>query len=528
MSPADTTAASRHQAPEPAPRELEIKLIGTAEDLTRAMRSSEFRRHSVSRVSTRLLESVYFDTPDKRLRQSGLGLRLRKHGKNWIQTVKRERSVHGGIHDRDEYEHVVTMRWPNFTALIGSAVESAFEDPQTRTLIAPVFSTEFRRSTRLLTIGNDTAIEVAFDQGQILAGTSLPLCELELELKRGDVEALFDLVRWLCANFPLRLENRSKAERGYALLDHATEQPVRAGAVTLDAQALPDDAFVTIASSCLAHLQANEAGLLKGEDPEYLHQARVAIRRLRAALSLFGTVISKAALEPQRAAIKELGAALGLARDWDVFRTQLLPSLPVSISEMKGFASLLKAADTQRALEGEKARRYVANPHYTLSLLDFAATLHRRPWAERSAPSEAPAPTLDLTSFAGKTLRKRWRGARRYAAHVDPAQPSTLHPLRIDLKKLRYGAEFMMSLFPRTSVIRFLDRLGEIQDHLGRVNDAAAVAAMVDALRTTCADGDAREALGAVAGYFTARAEFEVPRTLKAWKRLKHSEPFWS
>ena len=82
--------------------------------------------------------------------------------------------------------------------------------------LQPVFRTRFRRWARLLVLGDGTRIELALDQGRIEAGASeAPICELELELKSGRPEALFELALALQQDLDLRPEPRSKAERGY-------------------------------------------------------------------------------------------------------------------------------------------------------------------------------------------------------------------------------------------------------------------------------------------------------------------------
>ncbi len=525
-----TLIESRDSSQDPtpcAPRELEIKLVGPHDVLARAMRSPVFKQRTRGKVITRMLHSVYFDTPDGALQRQGVGLRLRKQGRKWIQTIKRERSVSAGLHDRDELEHEVSLRWPSFTLLDGSVFQDTFKDLELRKLIQPVFTTEFRRSQRMFKASDGALIEIAFDRGQILANGSVPICEIELELKHGDAASLFALASELCTQFPIRLENRSKAERGYALLNAEAAQPTRARAIILDPGMTPSEAFVAIASECLRHLQANEEGMLHADDPEYIHQARVALRRLRAAISLFRTAIPKASLEQQNGALRKLGQTLGVARDWDVFSLETLPALPSDLTNEAGIGALIAESDAKRKVADECARRYISDASYTLALLDIAATFYRQPWmaVEDSAAVEARA--LPLVEFARKVLSKSWRSAAKRAESIDLKQPVSLHPLRIELKKLRYGGEFFSSLFARKTTRQFLKLLSEIQDHLGHINDATTVVRMADALRQDCREPDTREALGALRGYFAAQVGAEIAPAMKAWKRLKQTDTFW-
>ena len=134
----------------------------------------------------------------------------------------------------------------------------------------------------------DGEVEFCLDRGRITAGEiSVPISEIELELKSGGAVSLFQLALDLLVIVPLRLENRSKAERGYALAAGCESPPCKATPVHLQAEMSLSGAFNAITASCLNHLLSNEPGMLEGRDIEYLHQMRVAVRRQRSALGIF-------------------------------------------------------------------------------------------------------------------------------------------------------------------------------------------------------------------------------------------------
>lgn len=510
------------------PRELEIKLTGPREVLERALRSPIVKSVQLGHPRTRKLESVYFDTPDARLQKLGVGLRLRKQGRKWIQTLKRERGVTSGLHDRDEFEHSVGLRWPSYALYDQTVFAPLFADLELRNLIQPLFTTRFRRIAR--TLGDDDArIELAYDLGEVEAdGERAPLCELELELKAGEVDALFALATGLCREFGLRLENRSKAERGYTLMAKETPAPGRARAVAL-APSLPcADAFARIASECLRHLQANEAGVMAGEDPEYVHQARVALRRLRAAIALFRRAVGCAQLEDLDGEMQRLSQALGVARDWDVFCLETLPGLPKELDVGAGRAALAALATAHRQQAARFVHDIVSQPEFTLALLRFGTLLQVRPW-NRASPVEGSTPVyLDVRDHARLALSRAWRRAVKRARTIDTEIPDSYHPLRIALKKLRYGGEYFASLFPRKATRPFLTSLAGIQEHLGRVNDAATAQRLAATLREQCHDADAREMLGVLRGYFSGRMAGAVKPVMREWKKLRQIEPFWT
>ena len=96
---------------------------------------------------------------------------------------------------------------------------------------------------------------------------------------------------------PLSVGHRSQAEHGYALARPVASHPVKARASGIIATLTAVDAFRTICYACVEHLAANREGALIGEDPEYLHQMRVALRRLRSAFNVFSPLLPEAAVE---------------------------------------------------------------------------------------------------------------------------------------------------------------------------------------------------------------------------------------
>jgi len=122
-------------------------------------------------------------------------------------------------------------------------------------------------------------IELTIDKGKVEAGRqSSPLCEVELELKRGESAELFKLARMLAEEVPVQLAVKSKAERGYALIVGELPAAVKAAPVVLMPDSIRQAAFQAIARACLRQLVANQPATLGG-DAEGLHQMRVALRR---------------------------------------------------------------------------------------------------------------------------------------------------------------------------------------------------------------------------------------------------------
>ena len=304
-------------------KEIELKLRLSPSQARRLLDHPALKGNTPQKY--RLL-NTYYDTPELDLRKRGIALRLRRKGwALWLMTVKGGDSGAGGLAQRNEWEVQTKPGVFDFDIVTDNGLREFLELNHSR--LQPVFSTDFVRTAWTVNHA-DSIVEVALDRGKIngravtgdLAPLSEPLCELELELIEGSSpDALFDLAIGFAAELHLHPEIVSKAERGYALADSTIVQPVKGFASPVDKGMSPVEAFRAIALSCLLQLQRNEAGAIAGENPEFVHQARVAIRRMRSAFKLFSPVLSASFVEIYSSRWKELAGRLGGARDWDVF-----------------------------------------------------------------------------------------------------------------------------------------------------------------------------------------------------------------
>ena len=275
------------------PKELEVKLEVDPTSLPALTRIPLFR--TLKLVPTQSAEvSVYFDTHKQTLRKKGLMLRVRRKNGRYIQTIKASSS--SGPFERDEWETEIARKEPDLSQANGTALEPLLSHKLRRRL-KPLFETRVRRTVYPV-VDEAHAVALTVDRGTLDTGSqSLPLCEIELD--RGTVAELFDVARQLVRALPARLALKSKSERGYEIIDGELETPVKATPIDLPAGASTRDAFKMIGLGCLKQIINNEAALIGG-NPEGVHQMRVGLRRLRAAMSLFAILLP----DPQTAAVK--------------------------------------------------------------------------------------------------------------------------------------------------------------------------------------------------------------------------------
>ena len=411
----------------------------------------------------RRLHNVYYDTPRLDLLHSHFAVRHRQVGWQWLLTVKAADQSSGGLAQRREWEVPCSPGSFDFSHVDDSALRQQLD--RLAAELQPAFRTDFTRRRWIISPWAGCRVEVALDHGQIESGQQrLPICELELELLEGEPVDLFRLCLVLSEATRLHPEPASKAERGYRLFTGSPLSPRRAGILPLDSDTPAVDAFRIIAGDCLAHMQGNEAGVVAGDDPEFIHQARVAIRRLRAALKFFSPHLPEGFAAAWNAQWRDLAAALGEARNWDVFSTEILPPLLASFPDHTEVRWLGQHSKRQRQAAQKHAVAALTSPDYSHLLLDFGGAL----WSLPPSPRQET-----LANFAHKRLLRRQRQLGLQLARLAELSIDERHLLRIACKKLRYALEFL-PLDPRRGHGKSLrNALMQAQDLLGELNDLA-------------------------------------------------------
>ncbi len=429
-------------------------------------------------LGTRKLADVYFDTPDLGLRRHDIALRTRREGRRWSQTVKRAAAD-------PSKQRVRPKQWER--PYQGRFDFSGIGDPQVRRLIewhqvdsprAQVFETTISRTAWRLTSARKTSVLVMLDRGLIRSGGAREaISEILLILERGDAAALFELALALADSLPLQLGMLSKIERGYRLHQGTPFEPLKADVSPVHAGQSLQRAFRSVAAACLRQFQLNQlgAGL---DDPEFIHQMRVALRRLRSALRVFMPILPAkfvAAAVPQ---IRTLAATLGHARDRDVLLQDVLAPVRAAYPNDARIEALCAAAEHDRGSARDEARAALATPEHCQFLLTFTAML------DALAPGAGDEP---LEAFAARRIGKLHERLRALAQEAQKLDIDALHALRVGAKRLRYAIEFFAPLYRAKSVKAAHEPLAFLQDTLGMLNDLASARTLL----MRCAGDDA-------------------------------------
>ena len=333
--------------------EVELKLALEPEQLARLRRHPLIRSLAQGPARKRLLSSTYFDTPTLNLQQRGMALRVRRLGARRVQTLKALADGNGGLQHFREIETPVFDDRPDLAILPQSSLGALVGDASLLQALEPVFTTEVERRMKPLRFA-DTAIELAFDEGKIVAGPrECPLCEAELELVTGEPARLYELALALRESIEFRLEHRTKAARGYQLVTGAGAEARKAAVIELEPSMSATTAFTVLARGALDQITANEEAALEGTDPEGVHQLRVGVRRLRSLASIFAPVMASGVRSELKGELTWLHQCFGPARDWDVFLTETLDALAPRLSNLSGLKTLRREAE---ALKSEAYR----------------------------------------------------------------------------------------------------------------------------------------------------------------------------
>ena len=247
-----------------------------------------------------------------------------------------------------------------------------------------------------------------------------------------------------------------------------------------------------------------------------VHRLRVGVRRLRSILSAFSDALPEGERRALSDRLRAVAQRFGRAREWDVFLMLLVADMRQAMPEEEAAFSEVEH------LAGE-ARRAALPPGDSIktSLAAIDGAMSDAPWLRLPPPSLARCWEAPLPDYAAALLSRRHRQLRKRVKRVELADQRAFHSLRVRVKKLRYPAELLKSLFDEEAAARYLDRLVHMQDALGALNDALAARRLVGELALPVATQ--RLLLGWIArDIATCRERFPA-----RGRAFRHGQPFW-
>ncbi|TGQ32425.1 CHAD domain-containing protein [Mesorhizobium sp. M00.F.Ca.ET.216.01.1.1] len=512
--------------------EIELKFLldePTSRELWAQVTASKLAK---GHPTTKTLRSIYLDTPEHALKKAGIALRLRRDGRRWVQTVKTNAELHGGLSQVGEVENPAPGGRPCPEAIPEAAIREEVLHLLNGTPLQPVCETVIKRSAGELLLADGTRAELAVDTGEIRAGErSAEFCEVEIEPVEGNPGGLFDITHALFPKGGLRFSRLSKAARGYLLAEEGRIDfplcPQNAKGVAIDPAQTAELAARDILRECLDQIAANILAVRKVDDAEGPHQLRIGLRRLRSAFSVF-SLLQSPEMERLNGEARWLGQEVGHLRDLDVVANDIVGRDAKSHPDEPGLAALSEALPRRTTELRDHLRKLLVEARVQAFLIDLARFVETRGWLVPQDFGQTERLAAPIGELSGQALKKRWKKVVKHAHGIETLTAEQRHELRKELKKLRYVVEFFSPLYPAKRVDPFLKRLKGLQTVFGDLNDAAIVRATLTEAEVFSADNPAAQrAAGWVLGSSQARAEVSWTRATALWRSLKKARPFW-
>ena len=252
-------------------------------------------------------------------------------------------------------------------------------------------------------------------------------------------------------------------------------------------------AFAAVCASALEQIRLNAAGFQRSADPEFLHQLRVGLRRMRAVLRAFRQVIPRRGAKVLARRIKRFSAPLGAARDWDVLCDALGRDRRLGIE-----------VQARREAARRRARKAVRSAR-------FAEVL-----GSAEALAASPIREVPLRELAVRVLGKSHRQVMKTARDVRWDDPARRHALRIRMKRLRYCCDYFSPCYRGGD--RYIATVRVLQDILGELNDVAVGRALLEEMPRVSP---------ALRAKMKGREAGLIRRLPRAWRAFAAERPFW-
>ncbi len=491
---------------------LRFRIDGTKTE--RLLRSAALKAWRGGHEEKRRFTRDWYDSAKRRLHEEGTLIWRECEGENWRI----------GFSERDPAGYAFASPRASLAKAVGetpdSFVLSAFLKSKLAIEAEPVQSVNLRER-RLGLSAKDWQGILILQAGELqFAGEKKAVGEIEFLFAKGSRPSFIADIGKIRATYEL-----FPLPTGGVLEGHGPgweKGPVRARAIRLNREMDSQAAARLSLWEGLRQLAANGGPLLESKDPEIVHQMRVAIRRLRAAISVFGSLLVGADGEKVLAEIKWLAALLGAARDLDVFIEEILD--PVGQEFKAEIAVLRKSFMARRAARYRALREALNSPEFGRLLFDCAAWIEGGAWLE--AKENKAARRQPVLEHAAKVLEKRRTKAALFGDDLYHLAPNELHEARIAIKKLRYAGEFFHSIFAGETVKIYQRRLSRIQDKLGVFNDINVAIHLLHGM-SEHENHERRRAADLVIGWHAPRQEELLEEAVAEWRGFLEDKAFW-
>jgi len=495
---------------------------------------------SVVPGTTSELTDTYFDTEDWRLHRAGYALRLRRKGSNkTAEATMKSLASAGDGSEGNVRRREISERIRNADANISAVLEATGPvGERLRTLVGmrevrPLFEVQTHRESFKLrhkepedgtadgSVENDSVEsrdgedgsageivedasgnirragsgasvgEVALDTTEIRFGDGaeparLSRVEVEVEAEEAPAE-VYTFVEEMRCSLGLLPTAISKYETGLFAAGLSPDGEPDLGPTDVDASKSVGEVALAVLRRQFAVMRTHEPGTRLGEDAEELHDMRVATRRLRAALKLFSSALPECS-RWSREELRWIAGFLGEVRDLDVQIEQIQTlSSETEKEDRETLNDIVETMNERRVEARERMLESLNSARYERFVSSFSGMLRRGQEGEDSGEGLAHEPVTAVAPDLVSRRHRKWLKAGNRLA--DAPSPEDYHELRKEGKRLRYTLEFLTDVYGKKPVGKLVGPLKELQDGLGRHQDAIVAADLLEGL---AADGGRR------------------------------------
>ena len=468
-----------------------------------------------------LLDARYFDTTTLCLQKAKLAYRIRREGEQWIATIKDGGMSSGGLHERREWNVAVPDAQPDISVFEDTDIGKKLIELVGCQQLEPILSTKFERRTMDIMMPDNSLIEVAADQGIIVAASKkAPILEVELELKSGKPAALLQLGAQLAREYPFIPEPDSKFYRGLKLAGLAAVQPPKAAKLQIDKNQQADEGLCTILVGLIAQfLVIQQVFLAEPTQPEHVHELRISLRRLRSLLEFYEPFVEHAQYKYHQAELRKLGQLLGELREIDVANAAWLQCHDIQATPLEGKINLGGILAKHRLLEAEKVSRALNAGFATPLLLELWAMLIG------NKDQQLIESHLTVGEYSVRRLSSWLKIVIKEGKSLDWTVIENVHKLRLQIKKIRYAAEVLEPVFYEIS--QLILRLDTLQIQLGLLCDAHSIDNLLRKYLKTKSSKVLYLEVGLVTGWQQRELLAVQGKMDKHWKKFYRAAQRW-
>jgi triphosphatase len=425
-------------------------------------------------------ETIYFDTDNLDLKRHLLELCVRNRDGRLIQKIK-ARAQSGNILACQSHEIALSAVQPNLDHA-RALLPSNMRDVISQSALKPRFRTRFSRISH----ANASCLtRTSFDEGYIEAtGRSELISEVEFKLKGGRLDSYTEECVSFLERVPAALLVESKAARGYRLASGELPHAVRASHFAVRLNLPVPEAILRILRHSFQHFVDNHPAVTLSGSPESVHQMRVAMRRLRSAIRMFGPVLRLEGADGLLEGLRALFAKLGEVREADVFIGETLPSVTQAGLSERLESVLLREITAFRDRIYREVRGELMSPDVARLVVQLNDWIEGGNWLKADRPIDALLVERAAQDFALPRISALYSKLLKQGARARHGTVDDWHRTRIAAKKLRYAGEPLFgALAAKIDTERLSKQLSRLQTSLGRLNDLQTMAPFLARVR---------------------------------------------